>query len=235
MKCISAVSVRRFYWLLSLGLLVSGCVSTSSPELTHAPVSESTLPVVSEQVALPSNPYLDSRKAFSINDKVRFDDALTYISQNDYEQAKHALEGIDESPETPSAYWIIKGDIAKANGNLDDAIHDYETALSHNEHNYFAMNRLAVVARESGDFERAKQLWEHALAVWPDNQTVQLNLAILFDLYLGDKTSALSHYNYYQTLLQQANKPEDKKTLGRVARWISDLERQQTAVANKGE
>lgn len=80
-----------------------------------------------------------------------------------------------------------------------------------------AYNHLGVVYRELGEFKQAQQAYEQALKYKPDYADAHLNIGILLDVYLGDLSSALVHYEKYQTL---SDTPDS-----RVAKWIIDLKR----------
>lgn len=77
-----------------------------------------------------------------------------------------------------------------------------------------ALNAQGVEHREAGRFEAARAAYEQAIAVDARFAPAQLNLGILWDLYLHDAAQAMARYDAYQALAG---------TDATVARWIADL------------
>ena len=78
-----------------------------------------------------------------------------------------------------------------------------------------ALNQQGIAQRQQGHFEQARQAYEAAIAEQPEAAAPQLNLAILYDLYLGDAARAAA---LYQRCL--ALSPADAPTLGK---WLAEL------------
>jgi Flp pilus assembly protein TadD len=77
-------------------------------------------------------------------------------------------------------------------------------------------NELGIIYRKEGKFDDARRTYSKALEVDPDYALAQLNIAILYDLYLQDPKQALPHYQRYQQLLPKAD--------ATVAKWIIELQ-----------
>ena len=83
--------------------------------------------------------------------------------------------------------------------------------------NVIAYNYLGIVYRNNGQFMQAKDMYTQALNINAGYANAQLNLGILYDLYLRDLPKAMESYQRYQKLVPQ----EDPV----VAKWIADLKR----------
>ncbi|WP_333607520.1 hypothetical protein [Arsukibacterium sp.] len=68
------------------------------------------------------------------------------------------------------------------------------------QHYPAALNLLGIQARQRGDFAAAERWYQQALQQQEDFAEAQLNLALLYELYLWQPTLALNHYQRYQQL-----------------------------------
>jgi tetratricopeptide (TPR) repeat protein len=84
-----------------------------------------------------------------------------------------------------------------------------------------AWSDLGVAYRLAGQFDKARDAYERALAADPAHPAALLNLGILADLYQGDAARALELYERSQALAQDAA----------VAKWIVDLRNRKPATA----
>ncbi len=83
------------------------------------------------------------------------------------------------------------------------------------------LNQLGIAQRQQGQFDKAREAYEAAIALDPNAAAPTLNLAILFDLYLGDNARALA---LYQRALELS--PADASTLGK---WVAELKARKPA------
>ncbi len=215
-KALSMKAICRGVPWLAL-FLTLGCAHDVRPTLnpgstTNEPVEPPTGLVNVEQDA----------GGFTITQSV----LVTDEERADYEAAVRMLEeaqyepGIDlllkvtaQAPALTAAH-INLGIAYERTGDLDRAEASLNKALELNPHHPVAYNELGLVQRRKGGFEKARASYEAALAQIPDFHYAHRNLAILCDLYLGDYTCALEHYEAYSRIV-----PDDAE----VAKWIADL------------
>ena len=80
-------------------------------------------------------------------------------------------------------------------------------------------------ARRAGRFADAETHYLACIEAQPAYANAHLNLAILYELYMGRLGEALAAYNEYQLALPE---PDTK-----VGGWMMDLERRVAAVAKR--
>jgi len=86
-------------------------------------------------------------------------------------------------------------------------------------------NVLGVMHRQQGEFKEARQAYEQALALDPAYAPAQLNLGILWDIYLQEPDKALAYYQRYQQLV-----PGDAAT---ITKWMADIQNRTRAAEQK--
>lgn len=101
-------------------------------------------------------------------------------------------------------------------GQMAEAEAAFKDALQRDDKDFVAANYLGMIYRNLGRFADAQAAYERALAAKPDYAYAHLNLAILYDLYLGDLSKALDHYQQYQ---QSAGDPDQQ-----LSGWLADLQ-----------
>lgn len=77
-----------------------------------------------------------------------------------------------------------------------------------------ASNEYGLLLRKAGRFNEAREIYEKAIAGFPDYLPVRRNLGILCDLYLNDPACALKQFEVYSERM-----PAD----GQVKIWIAEL------------
>ena len=143
--------------------------------------------------------------------------AIAAIEAQRWPEAEPLLRKVTSDQPDLAGPWINLAQVYVATEQLDDARLALSQAINANPNHCVARNQLGVLSRQAGDFAAAEQHYKRCLSNEPDNETVVLNLGILYELYLGRLPEALAAYRQYQDL----SDTEDRKVKG----WVMDLER----------
>lgn len=170
-----------------------------------------------EAVAVSDNPYLADRANVSWTVEKSFKAAIDLLKQQQWSQAEQQLISLTENYPQYSGPWLNLAYLYHETDRNQEAEEAYQKAINANPRNINAYNELAILFREQGRFIESEQLYIQALSTWNDHPATHLNLAILYDLYMGRMDDALHHYRQYQSLQSE----EDHK----VKAWIADLQR----------
>jgi tetratricopeptide (TPR) repeat protein len=85
------------------------------------------------------------------------------------------------------------------------------------------LNQQGIELRKAGQFAKAREAYEQAIAKDTAYAPAALNLGILFDLYLGDNARALTLYDRYLALTPQGDST--------VTKWVAELKNRKPALA----
>src|SRR5438876_3858254 len=152
----------------------------------------------------------------AVTDEMRadYESAVHGLNDGRYEPAIALLVKLTEQATALTAAHIDLGIAYARTGDLDHAEASLNKALELDPKQPAAYNELGMVQRRKGQFVKARTSYEAALAQSADFQYAHRNLAIVCDLYLGDYTCAMEHYEAYSRIV-----PDDAE----VVKWIADL------------
>lgn len=144
-----------------------------------------------------------------------FDEAVRQLASGRTQDAERGFKALVQSnPELGGPHANL-GLIHRNAGRLPEAVAELELAVKASPQQPVYLNQLGVTYRMAGQFAKAKEAYERAIALDAGYAAPELNLAILHDLYLRENALALQHYERYLALA--ANKDAT------VTKWVADL------------
>jgi len=146
-----------------------------------------------------------------------YNQALTHVQAGRNKQAEQALLALTKQAPDLSGPYANLGIVYHRSGRTKEAIEALKRAIQLNSRRAAYYNELGIIYRQEGKFDDARRAYSQALDVDPDYALAQLNIAILYDLYLQDPQRALPHYQRYQQLLPKTDRA--------VTNWIIELQR----------
>ena len=220
--------------ILLMSLLGSACSSMSLPSFGSPETAPRTEPAagaeaqrneqVGAEVSLPVGIVVPT-PALNNGNQALFDRAVSLLQAGQPDAAEVLfLELTSDQPELAGP-WVNLGHIYLAGGRQAEAEKMFLAALDANPHNCGALNQLGVMARRQGRFNEAEAYYLRCIDAQPLYPHAHLNLAILYELYMGRLGEALAAYNEYQVMLTEPDT--------RVSGWVMDLERRVAAIATR--
>jgi tetratricopeptide (TPR) repeat protein len=144
-----------------------------------------------------------------------FDDALRAMRAGRSEDAERGFKALAQSHPDLGGPHANLGVIYRQAGKLEDSIAALERATKASPEQPVYFNQLGISYRHAGQFEKARSAYERAVSLDPNYAAAQLNLGILFDLYLRDGARALEAYERYAQLTGGKD--------ATVGKWVTDL------------
>jgi tetratricopeptide (TPR) repeat protein len=197
-----------------VALLAAGCASV--PEAVKKPV-EAVQQAVSSVVAAAPAPAAAS--PVNADAQRAFDAARAALRAGRTAEAERGFRELAaKHPELGGAHANL-GLILRNAGKHEESVAALERAVKASPNQPLFFNQLGVSLRHKGQFAKAREAYGSALALDPAYADAHLNLGVLLDLYLGDTTLALVHYERYLALGGDAA----------VGKWIADLKARKPA------
>ena len=214
-----------FVFLVMVISVLAGCVTggKAKPVADESPVVEEPIADESPVVeGLSVTKLDDGREGFIITEvptmdeasRRDFDRAVTLLEAREYGQAIELLKKIIEQSPGVTAPYINIAIAYERLGKLEQAEEYLTTALEMFHAHPVASNEYGLLYRKTGRFAEAREMYENAIAHFPEYYPVHRNLGILCDLYLNDPECALEHYEIYRGAMS-----DDRQ----VEFWIVDL------------
>lgn len=164
----------------------------------------------------------DGRQGFVIREnpgmdaesRDEFERAVALMNDGKYDKAIELLtKVIERSPGVTAPYINLAVAYMRTN-KPEPAEQRLKTALGLVPNHPVASNEYGLLLRRGGRFKEAREIYEKALASFPDYLPVHRNLGILCDLYLNDPECALKQFEIYSEAM-----PADAQ----VKIWIAEL------------
>jgi tetratricopeptide (TPR) repeat protein len=137
-----------------------------------------------------------------------------WVQGKNMEKAEAAFKRAIELDNTLQVTYMNLAELYRRDNRLDDAIKEYEKALTKNPENISAHLMLGMIAEQGQDFDVAKSHYEATLKINPNFAPAANNLAWIIAEYDGNLDVALSHAQTARA--QQPTDPHIADTLG----WI---------------
>jgi Tfp pilus assembly protein PilF len=191
---------RRAGWLVLVMVLAvfSGCATSAkvTQQVTQQPVidqgpSVARLEDGRQGFVIRENPGMDAES------RGEFERAVDMMNDGKNGKAIELLtKVIERSPGVTAPYINIAAAYIRTN-KLEPAEQHLKTALELVPNHPVASNEYGLLLRKGGRFKEAREIYEKALASFPDYLPIHRNLGILCDLYLNDPECALKQFEIY--------------------------------------
>jgi tetratricopeptide (TPR) repeat protein len=150
-----------------------------------------------------------------------FDDAVRAQRAGKAADAERGYRALMQSnPELGGPHANL-GVMLRHSAKLTESAAELEQAVKLNPRQPVYLNQLGITYRQLGQFDKARDAYERAIAADPDYAAASLNLGILNDLYLGDAKRASELYERYLALSPGGD--------AAVTKWVAELKNRKPA------
>ena len=167
----------------------------------------------------PRNINLPPVPKVNISEAARSDyaQALSYLNNGNDRAAERELRNmVTQYPEIAGPR-INLATLLLERGDNEEALGLAREAIAANPRSAAGYNVLGMAERRAGNFDAARSAYQNALAADPGYDQAQLNLGILYDLYLRQPDRALAAYEAFQAAQAE---PDTQVNI-----WIADFKR----------
>lgn len=222
-----------FYIVVLMAMVLAGCASNPADKIGLALEKSPTVTLLETSQYLPQpefddagvmvpyerrvNPYLSKSGRIKKTSVESYVEARRAFRDGHYDAADSLLAKLVDEDKSLSGPWVMRGDIAMQQNNLQQALDYYVAAIKTNTDNVSAYLRLAKTQRLRGEYLNAQNTYAKVLALWPDCPEAHLNLGVLYDIYLNHPLRAQKHMEAYQFLTAGQN--------AEVTKWLEELQR----------
>ena len=194
-----------------LTTLLYGCsASTPVVQQEEAPTQVATVSNSTPE----TQQRIDNNAPLSSEIEEQFNHGVRAIYDQNFDKAEEIFLKMTQSYPTLSGPFANLGSVLTTKKEYASAELAFLRALELNKQNPEIYNQLGLMYRQSGQFNKALEIYKQGLETAPENPNLLRNIGILLELYLGTPEAALE---YYQRYLE--TKPNDKQ----VQIWIADL------------
>jgi Flp pilus assembly protein TadD len=191
--------------------------TAAAPPLAAASATSATGPTSSPAMAAASTPPPVATWAEPVDPAAQrvFDDALRSLRAGRRDEAERVLKALAKSHPTLGGVHANLALVHRQAGRDAEAVTELETAVRLSPRQPLYLNQLGIAYRQVGQFAKAREAYERAIALDPTYAAPQLNLAILLDLYVGDRAGAADWYQRSALLM-----PNDA---AQINKWLVEL------------
>jgi len=210
---------------------VSGCAllpaekpaATAQAELPAPQMAErdATLPSATVTSAGTTAAPATSATEVSVAARLAFERAHGALAAGRSDEAEQGFLALTKSNPELGGPFANLGLIYRRAGKLEQAAAQLEQAVRASPQQSIYLNQLGIAYRELGRFADARQAYEKAIELAPGYAAPQLNLGILFDLYLWDSRKALAAYERYLALAGDGDE--------KVRKWVAEIRNRKPA------
>lgn len=143
-------------------------------------------------------------------------EAVKLLRSNKFQEAETALLAAARAHPQASGPPTNLGILYARTNRKAEARAAFARAVAANPSNAVAHNWLGALARDAGDLAAAERAYRAALGADPAYAPAQLNLGILYDVYLKRPVEALAAYRRYE---QATGRKDLRATV-----WIAEIE-----------